>query len=77
MKRKLTLLIAVALVCLASFSASPPTQADDFCETWWGCQTRFYPDAVECVCSPTLWRYNCTICCLDGIGCCWNWYVCP
>ena len=76
MKRKIAVLLAVALVCLVSFSASPPPAQADLCETWFGCQIRYYPDWVECLCSPTLWRFNCTICCIDGMGCCWNGTFC-
>jgi hypothetical protein len=74
MKKKLALLLAVALVCLATFSTPAPVKAD-FCETIYGCQVRYYPDWVECRCAQTLF-YRCTICCIDGFGCCWNGEFC-
>jgi hypothetical protein len=75
MKKKLAFLLAVAFVGLASFSTPAPVKAD-FCETMFGCQTRIYPEWAECVCGAAMRKFNCTICCLDGFGCCWGSEFC-
>jgi hypothetical protein len=73
MKRKLILALALVLVAFG-FLAEPPASQADFCETSYGCWTVVGADYAECVCNRRFGQ--CTICCLDGAGCCWGSYYC-
>jgi hypothetical protein len=71
--RSLTLAAAAALVSLAFFSTPQTATASrpgDFCDPWWGCRTVTQGGVYQCVCDDI--TSLCTICCLQGVGCCWD-----
>jgi hypothetical protein len=73
MKRKLLLATAVFLVCLAFFSSPSTVTADrdgDFCEPYFGCRLVNQGGMYQCVCDSL--EGICTICCVQGAGCCWD-----